>query len=273
MVAAAAREIRDGEIVFTGMRLPLIAFALAKESHAPNAQGLFECGLIRDTPSPELLYTMGDPPNVRGALWATRLINMMGLLQQGCVDLGFIGGAEVDRFGNLNTSYVRLPLPHPLAPSPDELRQERGKRAQGDGGEVKLPGSGGAADIASLSKRLVALMAHEKRRFVPRVGYVTSPGNGDGADWRARVGLPRGRASAIITTRCVLRFDAETGEAVLSSYHPGQTIESVRAETGWELRVASDARETPPPTARELEIIRKYDPQGFWTRGQANSKF
>lgn len=101
---------------------------------------------------------------------------------------------------------------------------------------------------------------------MPRVGYITSPGNGDGANWRARVGLPRGRASAIITTRCVLRFDAQTGEAVLSTYHPGQTIDAVRAEMGWDLRVASDVRETTPPTARELEIIRKYDPQGFWTR-------
>jgi len=243
MVVAAAREIRDGEIVFTGMRLPLIAFALAKNTHAPRALGLFENGLMRDTPSPELLYTMGDPPNIRGALWATRMINIMGLLQQGLVDMGFIGGAEVDRFGNLNTSYV----------------------SAGDQ-KTKLPGSGGAADIACLSKRLVAIIAHEKRRFVERVSYVTSPGNGDGENFRARVGLPRGRASAVITTRGVLGFDEQTGEAVLQSYHPEQTIDTVRAETGWELRVAPDARETIAPTKKELEIIRQYDPQGFWTR-------
>src|SRR5512142_749557 len=131
MVAAAAREIHDNEIVFAGMRLPLIAFALAKQTHAPRAIGLFECGLMRDAPAPELLYTMGDPPNIAGALWATRMINIMGLLAQGNVDVGFIGGAEIDQFGNLNTSYVRAPR----------------------GGETKLPGSGGAADIASLSKR------------------------------------------------------------------------------------------------------------------------
>jgi glutaconate CoA-transferase subunit B len=244
MVAAAAREINDGEVVFTGMRLPLIAFALAKEAHAPRAIGLFECGLVRDTPAPELLYTMGDPPNITGALWATRMINIMGLLQQGCVDLGFIGGAEIDRFGNLNTSY----LGDPLKPA------------------TKLPGSGGAADIASLSKRLVVIMTHEKRRLVERVNYVTSPGYGSGNGWRQRVGLPRGGPSAVITTRCVLGFDAATGEAVLRSYHPGQSVESVRAETGWELRVASGVHETPPPTEKELAIIRRYDPQGFWTR-------
>ncbi len=252
MVAAAAREIRDGEIVFTGMRLPLIAFALAKDLYAPNAIGLFECGLVRDAPAPELLYTMGDPPNITGALWATRMINIMGLLQQGCVDLGFIGGAEVDRFGNLNTSYIFPPL----------LQTGEGQ----GGGVIKLPGSGGAADIASLSKRLVVIMPHEKRRLVERVSYITSPGHGDGNGWRARVGLPRGGPSAVITTLCVLGFDATTGEAVLRSYHPGQSVESVRAETGWNLRVAPDARETPPPTEEELAIIRRYDPQGFWTR-------
>ena len=243
MVAAAAREIHDGEVVFTGMRLPLIAFALAKNLHAPNAVGLFECGLMRDTPSPELLYTMGDPPNIAGALWATRMINLMGLLQQGCVDLGFIGGAEVDRFGNLNTSYLGN-YSSPI---------------------TKLPGSGGAADIASSSKRLVVIMAHEKRRLVEKVNYITSAGFGDGGNWRQRVGLPRGGPSAVITTRCVLGFDAR-GEAVLQSYHPGESVETVRAETGWDLKIAPDARETVPPTAQELEIIRRYDPQGFWTR-------
>lgn len=249
MVAAAAREIHDGEIVFTGMRLPLVAFALAKNLHAPNAIGLFECGLMRDTPSPELLYTMGDPPNITGALWATRMVNVMGLLQQGCVDMGFIGGAEVDRFGNLNTSYVAA-----------ESSAVGGQRS------VKLTGSGGAADIASLSKRLVVIMAHEKRRLVERVSYITSAGYGDGKKWRARVGLPRGGPSTIITTLGILGFDAETGEALLRSYHPGQSIESVRAETGWDLRAAPDVHETPPPTAQELAIIRQYDPQGFWTK-------
>jgi len=244
MVAAAAREIHDNEVVFAGMRLPLIAFALAKNLHAPKTIGLFECGLVRDMPSPELLYTMGDPPNITDALWATRMVNVMGLLQQGCVDLGFIGGAELDRFGNLNTSY----LGNPQLPI------------------TKLPGSGGAADIASLSKRLVVIMAHEKRRLVERVSYITSAGYGDGRNWRAQVGLLRGGPSAVITTLGVLGFDPATGEALLRTYHPGQSIESVRAQTGWDLRVAPDVRETPAPTEQELAIIRRYDPQGFWTR-------
>jgi len=98
------------------------------------------------------------------------------------------------------------------------------------------------------------------------VDYITSPGFGDGQGWRRRVGLQPGGPSAVITTRCLLGFDASTSEAVLRSYHPGQTVESVRAETGWDLRVAQDAHETEPPTAEELAIIRRYDPQGFWTR-------
>ncbi|MBI5029733.1 MAG: CoA-transferase [Chloroflexi bacterium] len=262
MVAAAAREIHDGEIVFAGMRLPLIAFALAKNLHAPKTIGLFECGLVRDTPSPELLYTMGDPPNITDALWATRMINVMGLLQQGCVDLGFIGGAELDRFGNLNTSYVTADdRPQTaLSGAKDQPSSVSGPLL------IKLPGSGGAADIASLSKRLVVIMAHEKRRLVERVSYVTSSGYGDGKSWRTQVGLPRGGPSAVITTLSILGFDPTTGEAMLRSYHPGQSVEAVRAQTGWDLRVAPDVRETPAPTKQELAIIRRYDPQGFWTR-------
>ena len=154
MVATAAREIRDGEIVFVGMRLPLIAFALAKRTHAPRAVGLFENGIVRDEPARELLYTMGDPSNACGAVWCTGMLNVMGLLAQGAVQLGFIGGAQVDRFGNLNTSYIgdfHAPV-------------------------TKLPGSGGAADIASLACRHIIIMEHEKRRLVERVDYITSPG-------------------------------------------------------------------------------------------------
>jgi glutaconate CoA-transferase, subunit B len=244
MVVCAAREIHDGEVVFVGMRLPLLAFALAKRTHAPNATGLFENGLVRDTPSAELLFTMGDAPNILGAEWATRTSALMGLLAQGCADLGFVGGAEVDRYGNLNTSYIGEPA-HP---------------------HVKLPGSGGGADIASLAGRLAIIMAHERKRFPGRVSFVTSPGYGDGGDWRAQVGLPRGGPAALITTLAVLGFTQDTHEMELRSWHPGASAEEVRANTGWDLRIASDAHETPAPTADELRIVRECDPQGFWTR-------
>jgi glutaconate CoA-transferase subunit B len=242
MIVAAAREIRDGEIVFTGMRLPLLAFCVAKHLHAPRAIGLFEVGIVRDTPSPELLYTMSDPPNIRDAVWCTSLLNLMALLQRGHADVGFIGAAEVDRFGNVNTSYI------------GDFRRPR----------VKLPGSGGGGDLASLAHRSIIIIEHERRRLPERVSYITSPGYGDGPGWRERVGLPRGGPSAVVTSMGVLGFDPATCEAVLRSYHPGTTVEQVRANTGWDLRVAPDVHETPPPTAAELEVIRTYDPHGQW---------
>jgi glutaconate CoA-transferase, subunit B len=246
MVVAAAREIRDGERVFVGMRLPILAFALAQRTHAPTAQGLFENGLVRAAPAEAdgTLYTMSDPPNVAGARWSTTTANIMGLLERGEVDLGFIGGAEVDRYGNLNTSYVGDP------------RRPR----------VKLPGSGGGADIACLARRVVIIMPQERRRFVEQVGYRTSPGHGDGPGWRERVGLPGGGPATLITTLGVFRFDAQSKEAVLASYHPGQSVDTLRAATGWSVRVAPDVRLTPAPTDAELALVRACDPERVWTR-------
>jgi glutaconate CoA-transferase, subunit B len=243
MIAAAAREIRDGEVVFVGMRLPLLAFALAKRTHAPSAVGLFENGIIRETPSSAMLHTMGDTPNIEGARMCCRMTTVMGLLQRGDVDLGFLGGAEVDRFGNINTSYIGDPK------KPD----------------VKLPGSGGAADIASLAKRYVVVIDHAPRRLPRRVGYVTSPGYGDGPGWRSRVGLPRGGPSAIITDRATLRFDPSSGEAYLASVHAGFTAVEVVAQTGWDVQIGPECSTTTPPTAEELSIVRDCDPEGFWT--------
>lgn len=241
MVASAAREVRDREIVFVGMRLPLIAFVVAKRTHAPNAVGLFENGVIRTTPAPELIYTMADPPNILGATQCLDMLSVMSLLQSGRVHLGFLGAAEVDRFGNLNSTEVRGPK-----------------------GLTRLPGSGGACDIASLAHRFVVLLEHGKQRLPERVSYMTSPGNGDGKGWRKRVGLPRGGPSAAITTKGVLRFD-EQGEAYLASVHPGIDVDDVLANTGWKLRVAEDLAVTSEPSPLELAIIREYDKQGFWT--------
>lgn len=241
MVARAAREIRDGEIVFVGMRLPLIAFVVAKRTHAPSAVGLFENGVIRSTPAPELIYTMADPPNILGATQCLDMLGVMSLLQSGRVHLGFLGAAEVDRFGNLNSTEVR-----------------------GARGMTRLPGSGGACDIASLAQRFVVLLDHSKQRLPERVSFLTSPGNGEGKGWRKKVGLPRGGPAAVITTKAVLRF-GEDGEAFLASVHPGVEVDDVVANTGWKLRVADDVMPTPEPSAEELKAIRDYDKEGFWT--------
>ena len=243
MVAAAAREIADGEVVFVGMRLPLLGFLLAKGTHAPGAVGVYELGIVRDSAASEPLMTMGDLPNLCRAQWLADTADAMGLLQQGGVDVSFIGGAQVDRFGNLNTSYI--------------------------GGleniETRLPGSGGACDLACLAKRHIIVMSHEKRRFVPRVDYITSPGYGEGGSWRQQVGLPRGGPSTVITTLGLLRFEPDSKEMVLVAVHPGVSVETVLENTAWPLKVSRDVVSTPEPTDKELALLSRFDPQGYWT--------
>src|SRR5215475_12272782 len=214
MVAAAAREIRDGEKVFVGMRLPLLGFAVAKELHAPNALGIFENGVIRDWPALESIFTMSDPPNVARALCCSGLNDVMCLLQTNRVDLGF---------------------------------------------------SGGAADIATMAKRCIIIMNHEKRRFSPKVHYITSPGYGDGATWREQRGLTGGGPSRVITSMGIFSFDPDNHEMILTSNHPGVSVEAIKNETGWPLKVSVNVRETPAPTKDELAAVRKYDPKGVWT--------
>lgn len=243
MVTAAAREIADDEVVFVGMRLPLLGFLLAKSTHAPNAVGIYELGVIRNTVAPEPILTMGDLPNLYRAQWLADTADLMGMLQQGLVDISFIGGAQVDRFGNLNTTYIGGP----------------------EKPETRLPGSGGACDLASLAKRHIIIMAHQKRRFVPRVDYITSAGYGDGGDWRQRVGLPRGGPSSVITTLGILKFDSQSKEMMLTSTHPGVTVEQVKENTGWPLKIASKVTETAEPTEAELKMLQQFDPEGYWT--------
>ncbi|MCF8032096.1 MAG: hypothetical protein K9K66_02500 [Desulfarculaceae bacterium] len=240
MVSAAARQIQDREVVFVGMRLPLLAFMLAKETHAPNAVGLFENGVLRDQPAQGPIITMGDTPNQSRALKVCGLDEVMSLLSGGRVDLGFIGGAQVDQWGNVNTHQVDTPK-----------------------GQVRLPGSGGGADIACLAGRLLIIMNHELRRLVPRVDYITSPGWGEGPGWRESQGLNRGGPAALITSLGVFTF--VQGRATLASLHPGVGLEQVAAQTGWELTTAPQVETTPEPTTKELEIIRRFDPHRFWT--------
>jgi glutaconate CoA-transferase subunit B len=184
---------------------------------------------------------MADPPNLLGATQCLDMLGVMSLLQRGRVHMGFLGAAEVDKYGNLNSTQV-----------------------MGKNGMVRLPGSGGACDIASMAHRYVALLEHSRHRLPERVSYITSPGNGDGPGWRKKVGLPRGGPAAVITSKCVLRF-GEDGEAYASTIHPGVTAEDVVANTGWKLKVAADVRPTPEPNAAELQAIREYDKNGFWT--------
>lgn len=240
MVTAAAERIKDGDVVFVGMRLPLLAFLLAKSTRAPNAVGVFENGVMRNTPATGPIVTMGDAPNQCQALRTCDLAEVMSYLSAGHVNLGFIGGAQVDVFGNINTHQVNGPQ-----------------------GLLRLPGSGGGADIACLAHRLLIIMSHQKRRLVPKVDFVTSPGYGPEEDWRQSQGLTRGGPEALITTLGVFEFPQ--GRAVLSRMHPGVSLDEVAKETGWELEVSPDLEPTPEPAPEQLDIIRHFDPERFWT--------
>jgi glutaconate CoA-transferase, subunit B len=243
MVCAAAREIKDGERIFVGMRLPLLAFLVALGTHAPKATGIFENGVIRNTPAEAPFVTMGDPPNIQGAISCGSMSEVMGLLQSGRIQVGLVGGAEVDIYGNLNTTLV-----------------------ESQGKAIRLPGSGGGADIACLAGRLIILLPHEKRRFKPVINYLTSPGFGQGPGWRKSKGLIGGGPRAIITNLCIFDFDPQTSQARVKTLHPGVEIDQVRERTGFEFRLRSDLATTPPPTDEELGLVRRYDPEGFWTR-------
>jgi glutaconate CoA-transferase subunit B len=242
MIIAAAREIKDGELIFVGMRLPITAYGVARLTHAPNAVGLFESGVARYEPAEGMLYTMCDGPNQLGAAWTTGLIQIMGLLSGGRIHAGFIGGAEIDRFGNINTSYIGAI----------------------DAPKVKLPGSGGATDIATMAKRLIIIINHQKHRLVERVDYITSPGFLDGGEARARLGLAGGGPAVVITDRAILRPFGPEKELHLASIHPGHTVEEIVENTGWALKSVPDLGETTPPTAEEMAALHHIDREGFW---------
>lgn len=243
MVRTAASEIEDGDVVFVGMRLPLIAFQVAVSTHAPNAMAVYESGVVRDDPADRFIHTMCDLPNQNRAVSTTGLLDIMSKLQRGDVSLGFLGGAAVDKFGNLNTTNVR-----------------DGDRA------IRLPGSGGACDIACLAERTVLVMPHEPRRFVEEVDYVTSPGHRQ----RGQSKSPPGSGpSTLVTSKAIFGFDSR-GELYLQSVHPGEDGDDVLADFPWSVQTATEVTgekvtTTPEPTARELDLVRRFDPDGFWT--------
>ena len=250
MIIAAAREINDFERIFVGMRLPITAFGVARLTHAPNAVGLFECGIARYQPANGMLYTMSDGPNQLGAAWSTGLVQIMGLLSGGHADAGFIGGAQIDRFGNINSSYI-------------------GDFAKP---KVKLPGTGGATDIAAMAGRLIAIMNHQKHRLVERVDYVSSSGFLEGGESRTRAGLPGGGPAAVITDRAILRPYGAEKELHLASVHPGHTPEEVIENTGWALRCRPEMVETLAPTSEEMAALHQIDTEGFWRSQRGKRK-
>nr|WP_321467174.1 CoA-transferase [uncultured Desulfobulbus sp.] len=240
LCCAASREVQDNEIVFAGTGLPMVAIMLAQKTHAPNLKLIFEAGTLDGRP-PELPTSVGDARCESGASRSSGLYDAFSIAQRGYVDLGYLGGAEVDQYGNVNTTCIG----NYLDP------------------ELRLTGSGGNPDINSFARRTVFIMVHEKRRFVEQVSYITSPGwrvkRWPGGEWVHRRELYgaafRGGPSAIISTAGVFRFDAHDGHMYLDTCHPGKTVAEIRDLCQFDLDVSRVNGDTLPPTREELHFI------------------
>jgi glutaconate CoA-transferase subunit B len=240
MAVTAAKEIRDGEVVFAGTGLPMLGAMLAQRTHAPSCCIIFQAGSVASQLA-HLPMSVGDPRAMHGAAMAAGLIEVFAyILQGGRVDVGFLSGAQIDCFGNINSTSIGSDPLHP---------------------KVRFSGSGGACDIACLAKRTIVIALHEKRRFPRKVDYVTSPGWLSGGDSRGRAGLIRGGPSVIVTTKGVMRFRSDSKAMYLASYHSGLGARAVADDTGFPLDV-SEAVETPAPTSEELRVLREaVDPE------------
>ena len=241
MIAASARELADARVVFVGIGLPNVACNLAQRTVAPHLELVYEAGVYGARPD-RLPLSIGDPCLVTGA---TSVVPMSHLfqyyLQAGRIDVGFLGVAQIDRYGNLNTTVIG-PYQHP---------------------KVRLPGSGGGCDIALLARRVLVITRLSRRTFVEQLDFVTSPGHLTGGDARGRLGDYGQGPTAVITDMGVFRFDAETHEMTLTSLHPECTVAGVQEQVGWELRVAEELATTGQPTTEELRIMREeLDPTG-----------
>jgi len=243
MVAAGSRELRDDQVVFAGLGIPQLAVSLAQRTHAPRIQVLNEIGLV-DPHLLELGVGNADPRHWYRATCFTSFLDVVGMmLHRGLVDVGFLGALEVDQFGNNNSSEVR----------------------RDDGGIRRFGGGGGANDIASHARSTIIIIRHERRKLVERLVHNTSPGFLSGGDSRARIGLPGGGPSRVLTDKAVFGFDAESKRLKVLSIHPGVTPEDLRDSTGFPIDVPRDCPLTPPPTEEEVRLIREeLDPNRMY---------
>src|SRR5262245_2239292 len=243
LAVMASRLLKDGQVVFAGVGIPLLAATLAQRNFAPHLTILFEGGTIGPFIVPgELPPSTNEQRCTRRSNMLLPITDVLLLLQRGYVDVGFMGGAQIDRFGNLNSSFIG-PADAPL---------------------IRLPGSGGGNDISSLTNMIVT-MKHERRRFVPKVDFITSPGWIGEGDARAAGGLPQGGMWRVVTDLGVLGFDAATREMKVLALHQGVTRDAVQDNTGFELLFGDDVGVTAPPRADELAVLRELDPQRLYT--------
>ncbi|MFN8597372.1 MAG: CoA-transferase [Anaerolineae bacterium] len=244
MVVAASRLLRDGDVVFVGIGQPNLACNLARRTHAPNLNMIYEAGVIGAQPS-RLPLSIGDPCLVSGAASICSMYDIFACyLQNGKIDVGFLGGAQIDRFGNVNATVIG-PYAKP---------------------KVRLPGSGGAAEIAAWANRVYFITPHQARRFPEKCDFVTSAGFLSGRAERDAKGLRGGGPHEVVTDLGILTPD-ESGELILTALHPGATVDQAIKNTGWKLKVADNLKTTEPPTDEELRLLREeLDPTGIYLK-------
>lgn len=244
MVIEAARHISDGDVVFVGGGLPLPATTFAQRTHAPNLCFVVESGAIAPIVIPTPI-SISDPKLLHKAVRLGSLREVLGcLLQRGLVDVGFLGGAQIDHFGNINSTVI-------------------GDYAKPT---VRFPGSGGANDIASHARRLLIITRHERRRFPKRCDYITSPGYLGGPDGRRAAGLNVTRPElTVVTDLAVLEVDGDRGQLRIAGLMPGVSVQQVRERTEFELDTSDVVRSVEPPTAEQVQLLREeIDPTGIY---------
>jgi glutaconate CoA-transferase subunit B len=245
MTAVAARELRDGEVVFVGIGLPNLACNLARATHAPNLVLIYESGAVGAVPE-RLPVSIGDPALVTGSLMVCGMADVFqSLLQNGRIEVGFLGGAQIDRYGNINTTVIG-PYDKPT---------------------VRLPGSGGAAEIAIHARRTVVVSRLDRRAYPEAVDFVTSPGHRCKGRTRQELGMPGAGPTRVVTDKAILEAEPVEGELVLAALYPGVHQDEVTAGVGWALRCRKHLASVDPPTERELYLLREVlDPQSLYLK-------
>ncbi len=244
MIVNAARLLKDGDVVFVGVGQPNLACNLAKRTHAPNLVMIYEAGVIGAEPE-RLPLSIGDPTLVSGSLSVVSMYDIFSnYLQRGNVDVGFMGGAQIDKYGNINATVIG-DYNHP---------------------RIRLPGSGGSQEIAAWANRCYIMTPHQKRRFPEKVEFMTSAGFIGGGNDRKDRGL-RGQGMVGVVTDIGFMEPDERGEMILTALHPGKTVEEARDNTGWHLKTATRLNMTEPVTKKELKILHEeLDPKGIYLK-------
>ena len=250
IVVAGAKVLEDKKIVFVGTGLPMVASLLAIRTHAPGLIPVFEAGAVGPPLKCGLPLSVGDSKTFTGASYVKGLNAAFEMTQRGFADYGFIGGAEVDMYGNLNSTMI--------GSFPDGYQKPK----------VRLPGSGGAADMAASCERTILIVPHDKKKFSEKLTYVTSPGHLDGSpDARFKAGMQGKGPYRVITTKGIFDFEEKSKRMRLLQTFPGETVDSIKAATGFELLVADNVSEFKAPTVEEVRLIREeIDPAGVFVK-------